>query len=150
VETVGHVEAVPDRHVPDVLVSTERAATTAAGILMAFAGLQVSLAAGAPLGAHVWGNSQPAVLPAGMRAASGGAAVVLASAAWVVTARAGLVRPPAASRSLGIATWAIGGYLTLNTLANLASASPVERRVFAPATAVAAALTTLVAWRTRD
>lgn len=64
-------------------------------------------------------------------------------------ARAGLVQPPVGSRSLGIATWATGGYLSLNTLANLASDSPVERRVFAPATAVAAALTTLVAWRTR-
>jgi len=32
---------------------------------LGFAGLQVALAAGAPLGEHVWGGTQERVLPAG-------------------------------------------------------------------------------------
>jgi hypothetical protein len=43
------------------------AAIGAGGILLGFAGLQVALAAGAPLGEHVWGGTQERVLPAGMR-----------------------------------------------------------------------------------
>ena len=39
------------------------AAAGAAGICLAFAGMQVALAAGAPLGEHVWGGGQERVLP---------------------------------------------------------------------------------------
>ncbi len=124
------------------------AAIGAGGVLLGFAGLQVALAAGAPLGEHVWGGTQDRVLSTGMRTASGGAAVVLTAAATVVARRAGLVGRPA--RWLTPATWAIAGYLGLNTLGNLASTSAVERRVFGPATAVAAVLTAAVASRGRD
>ncbi len=47
------------------------AAIGAVGILLGFAGLQVALAAGAPLGEHVWGGTQGRVLPTGMRATIG-------------------------------------------------------------------------------
>ena len=47
------------------------AAAGACGILLAFAGLQVALAAGAPLGEHVWGGTQDRRLPAGMRVVAG-------------------------------------------------------------------------------
>jgi hypothetical protein len=51
------------------------AAAGAAGICLAFAGMQVALAAGAPLGEHVWGGSQERVLPSDMRIVSAGATV---------------------------------------------------------------------------
>ena len=120
------------------------AAIGAGAILLGFAGLQVALAAGAPLGEHVWGGSQDRVLPTGMRVVAGGAAVVLVGAAGTVARRAGLVHRPA--RWLSPTTWAIAAYLALNTVGNVASTSPVERGAFGPATAVASALTAYVAW----
>lgn len=123
------------------------AAAGAAGICLAFAGLQVGLAAGAPLGEHVWGGTQERVLPTGMRVAAGGAALVLTGMAAVVARRAGLIGRPAVR--LAPVTWGIAGYLALNTLGNVASSSDVERFVFGPATAVASVLTAFVAVRTR-
>ena len=82
-----------------------------------------------------------------MRIVAGGSAVALTTMAAVVTCRARLIGRPA--RWLAPATWAIAGFLAINTLGNLASASAVERFVFGPATAVAAALTAIVAYRTR-
>jgi hypothetical protein len=119
----------------------------AAGVCLAFAGVQVALAAGAPLGEHVWGGTQDRVLPTGMRIMAGGAALVLTTMASVVVCQAGLIGP--APRWTAPATWAIAGYLTLNTVGNLASTSSVERYVFGPATAVAAGLTAIVAVRAR-
>ena len=123
------------------------AAIGAGGILLGFAGLQVALAAGAPLGEHVWGGTQDRVLPTGMRAVAGGAAIALTVAAATVARRAGLIDRPA--RWLTPATWVISGYLALNTVGNLASSSRVERWAFGSATAVASALTAFVALRTR-
>jgi hypothetical protein len=122
------------------------AAIGASAILLGFAGLQVALAAGAPLGEHVWGGTQERVLATGMRAAAGGAAIALTVAAGVVTRRVGVTGRPA--RWLSPATWAIAGYLALNTVGNLASSSDVERWLFGPATAIASALTAVVALRT--
>jgi hypothetical protein len=121
------------------------AAIGAGGILLGFSGLQVALAAGAPLGGHVWGGTQERVLPPGMRAVAGAAAIALTAAAATVARRAGLIDRPA--RWLSPATWAISGYLALNTVGNLASSSGVERWAFGPATAVAACLTAVVARR---
>jgi len=123
------------------------AAAGAAGICLAFAGLQVALAAGAPFGEHVWGGGQDRVLPTGMRFASVGACFVLVGMASTVARRAGLVDRPA--RWLRPATWTIAGYFAVNTLGNLASTSDIERFVFGPSTAIAAALTAFVAHRAR-
>ena len=123
------------------------AAIGAGGILLGFSGLQVALASGAPLGEHVWGGTQDRVLPTGMRAVAGAAAIALAAAAATLARRADLIDRPA--RWLSPATWAISGYLALNTVGNLASTSGVERWAFGPATAVASALTAFVALRTR-
>lgn len=121
------------------------AATGAGVILLGFAGLQIALAAGAPLGEHVWGGTQERVLPTAMRAVAGGAAIALTAAAGVVARRAGLVGRPA--HWLPPATWCIAGYLALNTVGNLASTSNVERWAFGPATATASSLTAFVALR---
>ena len=123
------------------------AAVGAAGVCVAFAGLQIALAAGAPLGDHVWGGTQDRVLLTGMRIVAGGSAAALTAMAGVVLRRAGLIGHPA--RWLGPATWTIAGFLAVNTIGNITSASPVERFVFTPTTAVAAGLAAVVAHRTR-
>ena len=125
-----------------------RAAAGGAGaILLGFAGLQIALAAGAPLGEHVWGGTQERVLPTSMRAVAGGAAIALGAATAIVARQAGLVGRPAGW--ISPTTWGIAGYLALNTVGNLASSSGVERWAFGPATAIASALTAFVALRTR-
>lgn len=135
----------PDRSTSTAAVTG--AALGSAGVCCAVAGFQVALAAGAPLGAHVWGGTQHRVLPTGMRIVAGGSAVALGAMATVIVRRAGLIGRPA--RGLGPATWSIAGFLALNTIGNLASTSTVERFVFGPATALAAGLTAFVAHRTR-
>lgn len=79
--------------------------------------------------------------------AVGVAAIALTAAAGVVTRMVGLTGRPA--RRLSPATWVIAGYLAVNTFGNLASSSDVERWLFGPATAIASALTAVVALRTR-
>ncbi|MFK7920002.1 MAG: hypothetical protein AB8G14_18145 [Ilumatobacter sp.] len=123
------------------------AAAGAAGICLTFAGLQVALAAGAPIGEHFWGGSQDRVLPTGMRFASVGASLLLVGMASTVARRAGLIGRPA--NWLRPATWTIAAYMAVNTLGNLASTSNIERYVFGTSTAVAAVLTAFVAYRTR-
>lgn len=141
--TSSAISVVPVR--PTATSAVTAAAVGAAGICTAFAGMQLALAAGAPLGEHVWGGTQARVLSTEMRFASGGAVIALGAMAAVVVRRAGLVGEPA--RWLTPATWGIAGYLALNTVGNLASSSPVERFGFGTATAVASALTAFVARR---
>ena len=120
-------------------------AVVAAGMLAAFAALQTALAMGAPLGALVWGGRHHGVLPAGLRVGSAAAVLVLALAALVLLARGGVIRRPGrVGRWAAPGAWAIAGYLSLNTLANLASASAAERFLAGP-TAVMAALSFVVA-----
>ena len=119
------------------------AAVGAAGVCLAFAGVQIALAAGAPLGEHVWGGTQDRVLPTDMRIVAGGSAIALTAMATIVLHRAGLIGRPA--RWLSPATWTIAGFLAVNTIGNLASTSTVERFLFGPPAAAAAALTAFVA-----
>jgi len=125
------------------------AALTAAGLSGAFAALQVALAAGAPLGEHVWGGrSDTAVLAPGLRVGSGIAAVILVWMAAVILARADLITANPVPRTwLARTTWAITAYMALNTVANLASTSSVERYGFGLYTAAIAAATAIVARR---
>lgn len=139
------IDRAPSRSTDTTVVRA--AAIGSSSILLAFAGLQVALAAGAPLGEHVWGGTQDRQLPTGMRVVAGGAAVALVGAASIVARRGGLIDRPA--RWLGPATWGIAGYLALNTVGNVASTSSVERYAFGSATAVASALVAIVAHRTR-
>jgi len=131
---------------PSGTTAVRAAALGAGAVLLGFAGLQIALAAGAPLGEHVWGGGQERVLPASMRAIAGGAAIALGAATTIVARQAGLGRP---ARWLSPTTWGTAGYLAPNTVGNLASSSGVERWAFGPATAIASALTAFVALRTR-
>ena len=122
------------------------AAVLAAILFLGMAAFQVSLALGAPLGAHVLGGRHPGALPNRLRAFSATAADILIGGALVILARAGAVGWPAgATGLLGPAAWAIAAFLVLNTLGNLASTSRIERTVFAATTAALAVLSAYVA-----
>ena len=123
------------------------AAVTAAALLTGFAALQFALAGGAPVGEHVWGGrSTTAVLSPTLRIVSALAAAVLIWMAGVILARADLVAiNPVPPRWLARTVWIIAGYMTLNTLGNLASTSTVEQLVFGPVTATIAATAAVVA-----
>ena len=115
------------------------AARGAAGFCVAFAAFQVALACGAPYGEMAWGGSTT-VLPAGMRAASAGAAIYLLLAAGAMLARSGDW-----GRSLPQAPFRwFNGFLAiqllLNTAGNLAARDAGERSVMAAASAFGALL----------
>lgn len=120
---------------------------TAAAILTGFAGFQTALAMGAPWGEHVWGGAFTGQLSPGMRVASVLATLLLAGMTTVVLARANVVRRLASWRPLTGVTWAIAGYMALNTLGNMTSSSDVEKYLFGAATLVMAVLIGFVAWR---
>lgn len=123
------------------------AAVTAATLLTCFAALQLALAAGAPLGEHVWGGrSTTSVFSPPLRIVSAVAAVALIWVAGVVLARADLVAVnPVPPRWLARTAWIIAGYMALNTIGNLASTSTLEQLIAGPVTATIAATTTVVA-----
>ena len=122
------------------------AALIATGLFAAMAGLQATLAAGAPLGAHVLGGRYSDALPPRVRAFSGIAAILLVSFACVILARAGVIGSPIGLAALlAPAAWVIAAFLVLNTLGNLASKSRFERTALAGTTAVLAVLCGFVA-----
>jgi hypothetical protein len=125
---------------------TSLAAVVASALFMAMVVFQAALALGAPVGAHVLGGRNAGRLPGRLRVFSGIAAVVLVVAALVILARAGLISwPSGGSGLLAPASWAIAGFLVLNTLGNLTSQSRVERTVLAATTALLAVLCAYVA-----
>ena len=122
------------------------AALVATGLFAAMAALQAALAAGAPLGTHVLGGRHTGALPPRLRAFSGIAALLLLGFALVMLARTEVIGWPAAIAGILIpASWAIAGFLALNTLGNVASKSRFERTVLAATTAVLAVLCGFVA-----
>jgi hypothetical protein len=145
----------PLETLPDAVTDQEQggvriAALVAAHLYAGFALLQVAVALGAPFGEVVWGGVHDAVLPIGLRLASAAAAALLMWMLTVVLARAEIVRVrPVKPRHLARFTWAIAGCMVLNTLGNAASQNVVEQGVFAPVTAILAALTVVVARRGR-
>jgi hypothetical protein len=112
------------------------AAVALAGVVAAFQG---ALAAGAPWGAAAWGGANPGVLPAGLRAASAGSALLYVLLA--VTTGSALVPARPRRRILTVAT----GLMAVGTVLNLVSPSVVERVIWTP---VAAALAVLL-WLAR-
>jgi hypothetical protein len=106
---------------------------------------QLLLAAGLPLGRAAWGGKH-SVLPMKLRFGSLAATGILGVAAWIVLARGGLVGPGNGPMAVRVATWVFAGFLSLNTLGNLASKSTVERKVMTPATLLLVACFVIVAW----
>ena len=127
----------------------EIAAIGVATILGGVAMMQAALVFGAPWGAHVYGGrvagpGEP--LPTPFRAASLVAIGLLLGAGWLVLVDAGVIASELADSSfVQRGTWVVAGYLVVNTLANLASTSRIERWGQGAATAAAAVMTVLVA-----
>lgn len=115
------------------------AAIVATGVSALMVCFQLLLAAGLPLGQAAWGGKHTGVLPTNLRLGSLVAALIIGLAAWIVLTRAGLIGPGNAPTVVRIATWVFAGFMCLNTLGNLASKSPVERKVMTPVTLVLAA-----------
>jgi hypothetical protein len=128
-------------------VTSGRAAAVATTVLFAGIALfQVALALGAPWGRAAWGGAHPGVLPAGLRIASGFAAVFWVFAAWVVLERVGLASLiPLDTTFLRWAMWALVGLSCLAVVMNLASPSPLERLIWVPVSVALAVLCLIVA-----
>jgi hypothetical protein len=125
---------------------TNVAAVVAAVLFLAMAGFQAAVAVGAPLGEHVLGGRFSGRLPGRLRVFSAIAALILAAAAVLVLARAGVIgSPEGVSGIVAALTWVIAGYMALNTLGNLRSRSRLERTLFAAITAALAVLCAYVA-----
>lgn len=115
------------------------ARTVATFLLAVVGGFQVLLALGAPLGAASYGGYHAGTLPAGFRLSSAVAAALYGGLIWLLWSRG--VSPVLRRRLLG----ASAALLVLGVLANLASASPAERFLWAPC----AALLAYSLWRAR-
>jgi hypothetical protein len=113
------------------------AASVLLGGLTAF---QVALAAGAPWGRLAWSGTHEGTLPAGLRVASGAAAVLWGAATVAVAAE--LPRSPRAQRLL---LRGVSGVCAVGAALNLASPSLPERALWAPVSAAVAVLTWRVA-----
>ena len=115
-------------------------ATVAAALFVAAAVFQVGIALGAPWGAAAYGGRAAGAdgkLPVPYRAMSALAAVVLGLGAVVALAQGQvIVLSGVADSTLTMITWVLAALMALNTIANVASTSRVERFVMGTATAL--------------
>ena len=111
------------------------AAVVATGVLVLLMCFQLLLALGKPMGRAAWGGEHR-VLPTNLRWSSLAAVFILALAAWMVLARAGLVLPAANVLAIKILTWVFTGYFLFSTIMNILSRSPLERFIMTPAAVV--------------
>jgi hypothetical protein len=93
---------------------------------------QILLALALPFGRAAWGGTYR-VLPPRLRIASAFSALPLGLAAWIVLARTGVVAIPWQPSAVRAGTWIAFSILALNTVANFASRSRIERAMMTPA-----------------
>lgn len=126
----------------------EFAAVVAAVLLVAVAVVQLALVFGAPWGDHVYGGraeTDNGRLSSRYRAMSAAAVPILLLSAAIVLSRAGVVSWFPSDGWVAVGVWVVFAYLVLNTMANLASTSRVERFGMGSVSAVAAICTLVVA-----
>jgi hypothetical protein len=126
----------------------EIAAVIAAVLLAAVAAFQLALVLGAPWGDHVYGGRAETVdgrLSPRYRAMSAFAVPILLLSAAIVLSRADVVSWFDSDGWVTVAVWVVFGYLVLNTIANFASTSRVERFGMGSVTMIAAICTLIVA-----
>ena len=115
-------------------------ATVAAALFVAAAVFQLGLALGAPWGAAAYGGraaGEDGALPVPYRAMSAVAAILLGFGAVIALAQGGIITlSGVADRTLTVITWALAALMALNTIANVASTSRVERFAMGTATAL--------------
>jgi hypothetical protein len=107
-------------------------------------GFQLALALGMPWGSLTWGGKFPGVLPASMRGAAVVSALVLAGLIGIVWVRAGALLPEWQPLSR-VAIWGVVAYCALGVLANAATPSRWERRLWLPIVCAMLASGTVVA-----
>jgi hypothetical protein len=98
---------------------------------------QVLLALGYPLAEYSWGGKHKGVLPNQLRLASIPSAVLLLFMGYVFLLHADVIRAGAAALPTQVLVWLFTAFLGLNTLGNLASKSPAEKRVMTPISGIA-------------
>jgi hypothetical protein len=114
-------------------MTTATLASVLAALVLSFVAIfQILLVIGIPLGRAAWGGTHR-VLPLRLRIASALSSLLLGLAAWIVLARTGIVAIPWQPSAVRAGTWVVFSFLTLNTLANFASRSRIERMVMTPA-----------------
>jgi hypothetical protein len=126
----------------------ETAAVVAAFLLTIVAAVQLALVFGAPWGDHVYGGraeTDNGRLSPRFRAMSAFAVPILLLSAAIVLSRAGVVSWFQEDGWVATAVWVVFGYLVLNTVANIASRSPIERFGMGSLTVIAAIATLVVA-----
>ena len=127
-------------------MSRPRKAAIIAGVVLVLLILfQLLLAAGLPLGRAAWGGEHR-VLPANLRWGSVFAVLILAIAAYVVLAQAGLIARGVGTKPVRVATWFFACYFTLNTVMNALSDSAPERYIMTPVSAVLVVCFFLAGW----
>ena len=108
------------------------------------AAFQIALALGAPWGPLTWGGRCPGRLPAAMRGVAVGSALLLSAFAAIVAVRAGMMFPAWQPISR-VLIWVVVGYCALGVIANAATPSRWERRIWLPVVLVMLASSLLVA-----
>ncbi|WP_372593985.1 hypothetical protein [Actinotalea sp.] len=135
-----HSSADPGARVPS---------RVAAALLGGVSAFQVALAAGAPWGEAAWGGAS-ATVPAGLRVASGVAAIVWSGGALVALRLGGHETwAPVPDRWLRRTTIGLAAWSGVGALMNLASPSVLERAIWAPTSLAMAATLALTAARGR-
>lgn len=119
------------------------AAVIACVILCALAVLQVLVACGLPYGRFVWGGGHE-VLPPKLRAGSAISVVLYVGFAMLLLSRAGIL-PGGESGLVIVMTWILFAYFVIGIVMNLISRSLPERWTMAPACAVLAVCTLIIA-----
>lgn len=122
---------------------TTAAAVIAGVVLLALGALQVLVACGLPYGRFVWGG-QHKVLPTRLRVGSAISVVLYLGFASLLLSRAGVL-PGGESGFVVVMTWILFAYFVIGIVMNLISRSPSERWTMAPACAVLAVCTLIVA-----
>lgn len=122
----------------------QTASIVCAVILAAVAIFQLMLYAGMPYGEYVWGGRHAGVLPQRLRRWSLLSALLLLAMGFVYLLHAGTVAIDSSFAWTRVLCWVITAFLGLNTLGNLASRSPKEKRAMTPLSGAAFILGLLI------
>jgi hypothetical protein len=114
------------------MFTAKLASILAAFALSLVAIFQILLALALPFGRAAWGGTHR-VLPPRLRIASALASLPLGLGAWIVLARTGVVAIPWQPSAVRAGTWVVFSIVALNTVANFASRSRIERSLMTPA-----------------
>lgn len=114
-------------------------------LTFAVVAFQLALAAGAPWGALTLGGKFPGRLPARMRPVPIVSAVLLLVFAGIVAARVGMLSGLAGGDAVRWAIWGVVAYCALGVVANAATPSRNERRLWLPVVSLMLASSLIVA-----